>query len=177
MAENQPAADGPADEEPDPQELAGMRFALYVETLKARMPGPQYELLMEVLRGYLAAGGGRISVRMDAHERELFGPEVRRELLVLLGLLGGVNPEGEDRSDYVVADLGDGDAAKQVMRLVPPEVAGDPERLRAIRDEIDSAEARRRSDRDTVEAIARASGMAEENAEDAADEADREDGP
>jgi hypothetical protein len=153
------------DRDANPPELPALRLQLYVESLQELMPEPQFKLLMDVLRGYIELGGGRIEVKLDEEERELFTPAVQRELLLLLGLLGALEPGHEDRADRVVADLGDGERAKEVMSLVPPEVAADPTRLREMRDRLDIAEGRRASDRATIEGIARASGMAvtEEN--------------
>ncbi|WP_416876239.1 hypothetical protein [Kitasatospora sp. SC0581] len=146
-------------------ELPALRLKLYIESLQVLMPERQFKLLMDLLRGYAELGGGRIEVKLDAEERELFTSAVQRELLVLLGLLGALVPGHEDRADGVVADLGDGERAKGVMSLVPPELASDPARLRDMRDRLDAAEGRRASDRATVEGIAEVSGMAgtEEN--------------
>ncbi|GAA1935244.1 hypothetical protein [Kitasatospora viridis] len=143
-----------------PSELPALRLKLYIESLQVLMPEPQFKLLMDVLRGYIELGGGRVAVKLDDEERELFTPAVQRELLVLLGLLGALTPGHEERADRVVADLGDGEWAKEVMSLVPPEVAADPTRLREMRDRLDAAAGRRASDRAAVEEIARASGMA-----------------
>lgn len=82
-----------------------------------------------------------------------------QELLNLMGLLGAMQPGHEDRADHVVARLGDGEHAKGAMSLVLPEVAADPDRLRALRDRIDAQQRRRRLDQQEVEGIARASGM------------------
>ncbi|MFD7827439.1 hypothetical protein [Kitasatospora sp. NPDC059803] len=155
MADNE-HEDGDA----NPSELPALRLKLYVESLQVLMPERQFKLLMDVLRGYAELGGGRIAVKLDDEERELFTPAVQRELLVLLGLIGALTPGHEDRADRVVADLGDGEWAKEVMSLVPLEVASDPARLREMRDRLDAAEGRRASDRATVEGIAEASGMA-----------------
>lgn len=40
----------------DPAALVRARYALYVETLRARMPPAQFGLLMEVIREYVKAG-------------------------------------------------------------------------------------------------------------------------
>ncbi|MFC5720949.1 hypothetical protein ACFP1Z_12300 [Streptomyces gamaensis] len=153
------------DAQEDPQEFARARYALYLHTLRARMPQEQYELLMEVIRTWAEVGGGTVRLRLDGREKELFTPELRQELLNLMGLIGAMQPGHEDRADHVVAQLGDGEHAKGVMSLVPPDVAADPERLRAMRDKIDAEQARRRRDEQAVEGIARASGMSEETSD------------
>ncbi|MFI2215003.1 hypothetical protein [Streptomyces sp. NPDC020141] len=143
----------------DPVELARLRYALYVETLRARMPGPQFTLLMRTVDLYVGAGGGRVRLRMDPGDRELFTAEVQQELLTLLGLLGATRPGHADRAEHVVVRLGDGEYAKGALTLVPPEVAADPERLRAMLARIDARQRRSHDDRREVEEIARASGM------------------
>ncbi|MEU1193056.1 hypothetical protein [Streptomyces sp. NPDC005859] len=84
---------------------------------------------------------------------------MQQELLNLMGLLGALQPGHEDRADHVVAQLGDGEHAKGAMSLVPPDVAADPDQLRAMRDRIDAQQHQRRLDQQEVEGIARASGM------------------
>ncbi|MBH1937552.1 hypothetical protein I5Q34_25330 [Streptomyces sp. AV19] len=130
-----------------------------MESLRARMPQAQYELLTEVLRMWAEAGGGTIRLKMDDEERELFTQEVQHELLVLMGLIGAQVPGHEDRADHVVARLGDGEHAKGVMSLVPPDVAGDSAKLREMRDKVDAVQKQRSQDLAETEAIARASGM------------------
>ncbi|GHE72033.1 hypothetical protein GCM10018785_45370 [Streptomyces longispororuber] len=143
----------------DPAAMIRARYALYVETLRARMPQAQFELLMEVIREYVKAGGGRFRLDLEPEEKELFTEEVQQELLILLGLLGAMEPGHEDRADHVVARLGDGEHAKAAMSLVPPDVANDSDKLRAMRDKLDAQQHQRRQDEQTVEDIARASGM------------------
>lgn len=140
-------------------EWARSQLALYIETLGMTMPQPQYELLMELIRMYVEAGGGRVRIRMDGEERELFTREVQKELLTLLGLLGALEPGHEDRGDLVVAELGDGEHIKGAMSLVPVAKAEDPEELLRMRDRLDAAAGQRHADTAEVEAIARASGM------------------
>ncbi|MFE0425061.1 hypothetical protein [Streptomyces sp. NPDC058953] len=142
------------------EELALRRYLLYVDTLRARMPEPQFRLLMEVVRLWAAQGGGTARLSLDDEEKELFTAEVRQELLQLIGLIGAMRPGHEDRADHVVARLGDGEHAKEVMSLVPPDMAADPDRLRDLRDRIDGREDQDRTDRLEVDGIARASGMA-----------------
>ncbi|MCX4658430.1 hypothetical protein [Streptomyces uncialis] len=145
----------------DPAALVRARYALYVETLRARMPPAQFGLLMEVIREYVKAGGGRFQLDLEPEEKELFTEEVQHELLNLLGLIGAMEPGHEDRADRVVARLGDGEHVKDAMSLVPPEVADDPEKLRAMRDKLDTQQHQRKQDEETVEGIARASGMSD----------------
>jgi hypothetical protein len=45
------------------------------------------------------------------------------------------------------------------MSLVQPDVASDPDKLRAMRDKLDAERHQRRGNRQTVEDIARTSGM------------------
>ncbi|GAA2262654.1 hypothetical protein GCM10010232_62940 [Streptomyces amakusaensis] len=149
----------PGGENESPAELPRLRYALYVEALRARMPGPAFTLLMEAVGLYVKAGGGRVRLRMDPEDRELFTAEVQQELLTLLGLLGAMQPGHADRADHVVVRLGDGEHAKGALSLVPPEVAADPERLRAMLEKIDARQRRIDDDRREVEEIARASGM------------------
>jgi len=151
-------ADGP-DEALRRQELARAQLALYIETLQATMDPPQYELLMDVIRMYVEAGGGRIRIRIDGEERELFTREVQKELLTLIGLLGALEPGHEDRGDLVVAELGDGEHIKGAMSLVPVAKAENPEELLRMREQLDTAAGRRRADTAELEAIARVSGM------------------
>ncbi|MYY12392.1 hypothetical protein GT204_26675 [Streptomyces sp. SID4919] len=132
-----------------------------METLRARMPPAQFGLLMEVIREYVKAGGGRFQLDLEPEEKELFTEEVQHELLNLLGLIGAMEPGHEDRADRVVARLGDGEHVKDAMSLVPPEVADDPEKLRAMRDDLDTQQHQRKQDEETVEGIARASGMSD----------------
>ncbi|MGW6238054.1 hypothetical protein [Streptomyces sp. NPDC055094] len=143
----------------DAQEVARLRYALYVETLKVRMNEDQFDLLMEIIRRWSEGGGGTVRLQLDDPERELFTQEIQQELLNLLGLIGAMQPGREDRADHVVAQLGDGEFAKGVMSLVPPDVAGDPDKLRAMRDRLDAGQRRRTSDRRVVDDIARASGL------------------
>ncbi|MFD5848111.1 hypothetical protein [Streptomyces chartreusis] len=144
----------------DPQEVARLRYRLYVETLRARMPQPQFDLLMQAIRLWAANGGGNARMRFDSKEEmKLFTPEVQQELLNLMGLLGAMQPGHEDRADHVVAQLGDGEYAKRAMSLVPPDVAADPDQLLAMRDHIDAQQHQRHLDQQEVEGIARASGM------------------
>ncbi|MER6187735.1 hypothetical protein [Streptomyces sp. NPDC001652] len=144
----------------DPQEVARLRYRLYVEALQARMPQAQFSLLMEAIRLWAAHGGGTARLRFDTEEeKELFTPEVQQELLNLLGLLGAMQPGHEDRADHVVAQLGDGEHTRGAMSLVPPDVAADPDQLRALRDRIDAQQHQRSLDQQEVEGIARASGM------------------
>ncbi|MFJ2442649.1 hypothetical protein ACIOWG_19820 [Streptomyces sp. NPDC087658] len=159
-------------EDSDDQDVPRLRLGLYIETLKARMPAPQYRLLMEVVRMWAEHGGGTVRLQMDDEERELFTPDVQREMLTIMGLIGAMEPGHEDRADHVVADLGDGEHARGALTLVPPEVAADPERLRTMREELNAKAARRNSDEAELEAIARASGMlpAADADADAADE-------
>ncbi|MET9605303.1 hypothetical protein ABZZ17_09560 [Streptomyces sp. NPDC006512] len=132
-----------------------------METLRVRMPQQQFDLLMEVVREYVKAGGGRFRLDLEPEERALFTEEVQMELLNLLGLLGAMEPGHEDRADHVVARLGDGEHARAAMSLVPPDVADDPEKLRALRDKLDDRQHQRREDEQVVEGIARASGMSD----------------
>ncbi|WP_182450952.1 hypothetical protein [Streptacidiphilus sp. P02-A3a] len=143
----------------DRRELARSQLALYIETLRVTMPRPQYALLMELIRMYVEAGGGRVEITMDGEERELFTREVQKELLTLLGLLGALEPGHEDRGDLVVAELGDGEHVKGAMSLVPVAKAENPEELLRMREQLDTAAGQRRADTAEVEAIARASGM------------------
>lgn len=114
---------------------------------------------MESVRLWAENGGGTARLSLDGPEKELFTPEVQQELLNLMGQLGALQPGHEDRADHVVAQLGDGEYAKDAMSLVPPDVATDPDRLRVLRDRIDAQQHQRRLDRQEVEGIARASGM------------------
>jgi hypothetical protein len=164
MSGGEDRADGVGDGERR-RELARSQLALYVETLQVTMPAAQYELLMEVIRMYVEAGGGRMRIKMDGEERELFTREVQKELLTLIGLLGALEPGHEDRGDLVVAELGDGEHIKGAMSLVPVAKAENPEELRRMRERLDSAAGQRRADTAEVEAIARASGMSSEGAE------------
>ncbi|MFI0941378.1 hypothetical protein [Streptomyces sp. NPDC021020] len=144
----------------DPQQMVRLRYHLYVEALRARMPQAQFDLLMEVIRLWAEHGGGAARLHFTTEEeRDLFTPEVQQEMLNLMGLLGAMQPGHEDRADHVVAQLGDGEHVKGAMSLVPPEVAADPERLRAMRDRIDAQQRRRKLDEEEVDGIARASGM------------------
>ncbi|MFJ4772212.1 hypothetical protein ACIP88_24395 [Streptomyces uncialis] len=145
----------------DPAALVRARYVLYVETLRARMPPAQFGLLMEVIREYVKAGGGRFRLDLEPEEKELFTEEVQHELLNLLGLIGAMEPGHEDRADRVVARLGDGEHVKAAMSLVPPDVADDPDKLRAMRDKLDTQQHQRKQDEETVEGIARASGMSD----------------
>ncbi|MEU5159965.1 hypothetical protein AB0G74_10200 [Streptomyces sp. NPDC020875] len=144
----------------EPEQLALRRYLLYVDTLRARMPEPQFRLLMEIVRLWAEQGGGTARLSLDDEERELFTAEVRQELLQLIGLIGAMRPGYEDRAEHVVARLGDGEHAKEVMSLVPPDVADDPDRLRDLRDRIDGRESGHQADRREVEGIAQVSGMA-----------------
>ena len=164
------AGDGDDQDGERRRELARSQLALYVETLQATMPPAQYGLLMQVIRMYVEAGGGRIRIKMDEEERELFTREVQKELLTLIGLLGALEPGHEDRGDLVVAELGDGEHIKGAMSLVPVAKADNPEELRRMRERLDSAAGERRADTAEVEAIARASGMLPEADEPSADE-------
>ncbi|MFJ2671649.1 hypothetical protein [Streptomyces sp. NPDC087525] len=69
--------------------------------------------------------------------RGLFTQEIQREPLNLLGPIGASQPGREDRAGHVVARLGDGGYAKGVMSLVPPDVAEDPDKPRAMRDRLE----------------------------------------
>jgi hypothetical protein len=143
----------------DPAEVARARYALYMETLQARMPQEPFDLLMEVIRMWAQNGGGTVRLKLDGPEKELFTPELQQEFLNLMGLIGAMQPGHEDRADHVVAQLGDGEHVKGVMSLVPPDVAGDQGKLRAMRDKLDAEQQQRRVDQQTVEDIAHASGM------------------
>ncbi|WP_228447515.1 hypothetical protein [Streptomyces paludis] len=147
------------DDDSHAEDLPRLRLGLYIESLRARMPAPQYRLLMDVIRMWAENGGGTVRLRMDEEERELFTRDVQREMLHIMGLIGALRPGHEDRADHVVADLGDGEHARGALTLVPPEVAADPERLRTMRDELDAKADRRKRDEAAVEGIARASGM------------------
>ncbi|MFJ6183604.1 hypothetical protein [Streptomyces sp. NPDC092295] len=70
-------------------------------------------------------------------ERKLITREIQREPLNLLGPIGARRPGREDRAGHVVARLGDGGHAKGVMSLVPPDVAEDPDKPRAMRDRLE----------------------------------------
>lgn len=143
----------------DPAQVARLRYELYVETLRARMPQEQFDLLMKIMRMWAESGDGTVRLKQDSPEKELFTPELQQEFLSLMGLIGATRPGHEDRADYVVAQLGDGEHSRGAMSLVPPEVAADPAKLRAMRDELESKARRRNSDREAVEGIAQASGM------------------
>ncbi|MBT2390647.1 hypothetical protein J7E87_14745 [Streptomyces sp. ISL-1] len=132
-----------------------------METLRAWMPQQQFDLLVEVVREYVKTGGGRFRLDLGPGEKELFTEELQQELLNLLGLLGAMEPGHEDRADHVVARLGDGEHAKGAMSLVPPDAADDPDKLRAVRDKLDAQQHQRKQDEQTVEGIARASGMSD----------------
>ncbi|MEU3092237.1 hypothetical protein ACWCQ0_35470 [Streptomyces massasporeus] len=81
----------------DPREVARLRYRLYVDALRARMPQAQFDLLMEAIRLWAAHGGGTARLSFDtAEERELFTPEVQQELLNLMGLLGAMQPGHEN---------------------------------------------------------------------------------
>lgn len=71
------------------------------------MPQERFDLLTEVVREYVKAGGGRFRLDLEPREKELFTEEVRQELLNLLDLLGAMQPGHEDRPDHVVARLGE----------------------------------------------------------------------
>ncbi|WP_053764269.1 hypothetical protein [Streptomyces sp. AS58] len=142
----------------DPQEVARLRYQLYVEALQARMPQAQFALLLQAIWLWAAHGGGTARLSFDSEaEKELFTLEVQQELLNLMGLLGAMQPEHEHRADHVVAQLGDGKYAKDATSLVPPDVSADPDQLRAQRDRIDAEQRQRRLDQKEVEGIARAS--------------------
>ncbi|MCS0636794.1 hypothetical protein NX801_14215 [Streptomyces sp. LP05-1] len=147
------------DAQKDPAEVPRARFALYVEALRARMVPEQFGLLMETFKLWAENGGGTVRLQLDEEERELFTPAVQQEFLNLMGLLGAMSPGHEDRAAHVVVPLGDGEFVKGAMSLVPPEVAADPERLRAMREKLDAQQERRGADQREVEGIARASGM------------------
>ncbi|MEV7422452.1 hypothetical protein [Streptomyces sp. NPDC091212] len=157
------------------QDLPRLRLGLYIETLKARMPEPQYRLLMDVIRMWAENGGGTVRLRMDDEEKKLFTRDVQREMLNIMGLIGALRPGHEDRADHVVADLGDGEHTSGALTLVPPEVAADPERLRTMRDELDAKADRRKKDEAALDGIARASGMLPEQPDERVDRSDRDD--
>ncbi|MFE6776720.1 hypothetical protein [Streptomyces sp. NPDC057702] len=143
----------------DAREVAVLRYRLYVDTLQARMPPAQFDLLMEVLRLWAASGGGTVRLRFDGEEKELFTSEVQQELLHLTGLIDAMRPGHEDRADHVVAQLGDGRYVKGAMTLVSPDVAADPDRLRALRQRIDDQQHQRDLDQREIDGIARASDL------------------
>ncbi|MEU6310670.1 hypothetical protein [Streptomyces sp. NPDC047014] len=147
------------DEREDPREVARLRYHLYVEALRARMPQPPFELLMTILRLWLENGGGTASLQLDDEEKALFTAEVRQELLTLMGLIGATQPGHEDRADHVVVPLGDGEHVKGAMTLVPADIAADPDQLRSRLADLDAQQRQRTHDHKEVEAIARASGM------------------
>ncbi|MEE1736304.1 hypothetical protein PUR49_07280 [Streptomyces sp. BE147] len=163
------------DEHENPAELVRARYALYVESLRARMPQEQFALLMEIVRLWVRGGGGTARLELDGPERELFTSEVQQEFLNLMGLIGAMQPGHEDRADHVVARLGDGEHTRGAMSLVPPDVAADPEKLRAMRDRIDAEQGQRTRDQRTVEEIARASGMSTSDTPDPSDAPDPSD--
>ncbi|MFI6730380.1 hypothetical protein NRF20_00705 [Streptomyces sp. R-74717] len=123
------------------------------------MPQERFALLMEVIREYVKADGGRFRLDLEPREKELFAEEVQQEVLNLLGLISARQLGHEDRADHVVAHLGHGEHAKAAMSLVPPDVADDPDKLCAMRDKLDTQQHQRKQDEQTVEDIARASGM------------------
>lgn len=143
----------------DTAQVARLGYALYVETLRARLSQEQFDLLMQIIRRWAAAGGGIVCLELAGREKELFTPELQQEFLHLMGLIGAVQPGHEDGAAHVAAQVEDGEHSWGAMALVPPEIAADSAKRRALREDLDSKARRRRTDRETVEGIARASGM------------------
>lgn len=114
---------------------------------------------MKIMRMWAESGDGTVRLKQDSPEKELFTPELQQEFLSLMGLIGATRPGHEDRADHVVAQLGDGEHTRGAMSLVPPKVAGDPAKLRAMREDLENKTRWHRTDRETVAGIAEASGM------------------
>ncbi|ARQ71340.1 hypothetical protein [Streptomyces marincola] len=57
-----------------------------IESLRARLPAGQFILLMRVFNACLAGGSDVSRLHLTPQEQELFTPEVRGEIVALLGL-------------------------------------------------------------------------------------------
>lgn len=110
--------DTPGQDSPNTEHLV----ALYLETLQVRMDPAEYTVLTEALRGFqhvMETGG---EGGFDIDDEEAFTPEVRKELMTVLAILG------TGRMDQRVVELpGTGGARGWVV--VDAAVADDPERL------------------------------------------------
>ncbi|MFF5011093.1 hypothetical protein ACFY3G_50985 [Streptomyces phaeochromogenes] len=58
----------------DPVQVARLRYALYMETLRAHMPQEQFDLLMKIMRMWAESGDGTVRLKHDSPEKELFTP-------------------------------------------------------------------------------------------------------
>ncbi|KAF4406349.1 MULTISPECIES: hypothetical protein [Streptomyces] len=139
-----------------------VRLRAHLEDLRDRLDPASYHLLTKILRGVeaaLAAGGGDVEIDLPEAERELFTPQLQRELRTVMGLL-------DFAEDSVVIDLGESGAGHGQEREHGPE--GGPERGREYgpgrgdeggAGESDAVRRQRAADLREVRSIARASGM------------------
>jgi hypothetical protein len=55
-----------------PAQVAQLRYALYVETPRARMSQEQLDLLVRIMRVWGRSRGGTVRLKLDGPEKELF---------------------------------------------------------------------------------------------------------
>ncbi|GAA4760028.1 MULTISPECIES: hypothetical protein [Streptomyces] len=141
------------DHTPDdsPQDRMAMA-ALYLESVKARMDPEDFSTLhsaVEEMTRLMAEGNEGF---LEAGSAKNFAGDVQREFLVVMAIVS------TGRMDHEVVDMPgpDGSAGYAV---VTPEVAGDPEALAEIRDQVHTWMTERQAVDDALEGIARASGM------------------
>ncbi|MET8538908.1 hypothetical protein ABZV67_46655 [Streptomyces sp. NPDC005065] len=128
------------------------KVALYLESVKARMPPEQFETLRQAVHemAHLIADGHEGF--LEAGDRKDFTDDVQKELLTVMAIVT------TGRMDHQVVDMPGPDGSPGYA-VVTPELANAPKRLAELRDKIHHHTTEREAIDTELDGIARASGI------------------
>lgn len=132
------------------------KVALYLESVKARMPAEEFETLQQAVHemAHLLADG-REGI-LDAGDRENFTDDVQKEFLTVTAIVM------TGRMDHQVVDMPSPDGSPGYA-IVTQELANDPEELAKLREKLHHNATERETINTELDGIARASGIDTDN--------------
>lgn len=130
-------------------------LALYLETLRARLPEEQFGILADAVREAAALlAGGREGI-VDAGEK--LHPDLHQEFTTVLTILA------TGRMDHHKVEV-TADDGSRLSAMVDPDAAADPARLEEIRGFLQRWHLEKRAVEEQLDGIARASGCGDTDA-------------
>ncbi|WP_327425375.1 hypothetical protein OG963_00370 [Streptomyces sp. NBC_01707] len=127
------------------------KVALYLESVKARMPAEEFETLHQAVREMARLLADGREGFWEAGNRENFTDTIQKEFLTVMAIVT------TGRMDHQVVDMPGPDGSPGYA-VVTPELANDPDELAKLREKITNWATERETINTELDGIARASG-------------------
>ncbi|MDX3771744.1 MULTISPECIES: hypothetical protein [unclassified Streptomyces] len=128
------------------------KVALYLESVKARMPPEQFETLHQAVHEMIHLIADSHEGFLEAGDRENFTDDVQKEFLTVMAIVT------TGRMDHQVVDMPGPDGSPGYA-VVTTELANDPKALAELRDKLHHHATERKAINAALDGIARASGI------------------